>query len=219
VVVGNSLPSLHISSEIVFVRMSYSSNRTMVAHRSLGSGSFNDDGEICWSVEKAPQRQLLPSLPENSKLDHLAALSGLEVDEANLSWKVKDDADRRDSLTPTSSSSVTPSICSTDDDTASEQSCGEFRLQQQQQQCDVPVPMTDVDIYGQRHPLESPALIESKLDAFEYELEHFPPCKVENVVAAEELCPELVSSAFKLMFLRCECFDSKVCSTGWYIDA
>jgi hypothetical protein len=194
--------------------MIYSSNRTVVAPRSLGSGSFNDDGEIFWSVEKAPQRQLLPSLPENSKLDHFAALSGLKVDEANLLWKVKDDADRRDSLTPSSTSSTTPSICSTDDDTASEQSSGEFRLQEQQ--CVVPVPMTDVDIYGQRHPIESPALIESKLGEFEDELENLPPGKVENVVAAEELCPELVTPAFKLMFLRCECFDSKVRCCGWY---
>lgn len=72
------------------------------------------------------------------------------------------------------------------------------------------------DIYGQRHPIESPALITQKLQEFENELlktgsVHTASKKGgtpdPNFLLAERNCPDIVTPSFKLMFLRCECYD------------
>ena len=71
------------------------------------------------------------------------------------------------------------------------------------------VPRTDPDIYGQRHPIETPAVLERKLEQFEVQVEK---ClllgKHDALQMAQRRCPELLTDAFKLQFLRCECFDA-----------
>ncbi|CAB9518712.1 tocopherol transfer protein-like [Seminavis robusta] len=66
---------------------------------------------------------------------------------------------------------------------------------------------TEPDDYGQRHPIETPQLIISKLRSFEYQLVLIPHHKKTCLKKAMKNCPELLTDKFKLMFLRCECFN------------
>jgi len=70
----------------------------------------------------------------------------------------------------------------------------------------------EADIYGQRHPVESPALIDCKLEEFDEAVRGLMCCSSAATVlrTASERCPELLTDSFKLMFLRCECFDVTV---------
>jgi hypothetical protein len=73
------------------------------------------------------------------------------------------------------------------------------------------VPMSEPDLYGQRHPIESDALIRSKLVDFDFEVKQLDRhCALLNTTAldmAHENCPHLLTESFKLWFLRCEVFD------------
>lgn len=68
----------------------------------------------------------------------------------------------------------------------------------------------DKDAYGQRHPVENPALIAKRLVAFDTAVSKLPKKKRATLNQAIERCPELLDEAFKLKFLRCECFNVKV---------
>ena len=69
---------------------------------------------------------------------------------------------------------------------------------------------TEPDQYGQSHPIENPDLISSKLKHFEDAVKEITKNEKENLVRAQEKCPELLTDDFKLMFLRCEVFNEKV---------
>ncbi|CAB9500455.1 Transfer protein [Seminavis robusta] len=62
------------------------------------------------------------------------------------------------------------------------------------------------DVYGQSHPVETPALLRDSLEAFNALMEKIPEDKKVNAILAESKCPELVTDDFKLVFLRCEVF-------------
>jgi CRAL/TRIO domain len=66
------------------------------------------------------------------------------------------------------------------------------------------------DIYGQVHPVETPELIESKLAEFEEEVEKIPLGKRESLLLAQEKCPDQLTRAYKLKFLRADTFNAKL---------
>jgi hypothetical protein len=72
------------------------------------------------------------------------------------------------------------------------------------------VPMTDPDIYGQRHPIEGEELVQFKLREFDLAVAAIPPKSRQTVDTAETRCPQLLTNRFKLMFLRCDCFNAAV---------
>jgi hypothetical protein len=73
------------------------------------------------------------------------------------------------------------------------------------------IPMSDADIYGQRHPIESTDLIGSKLMELDDELSKLTAEDAEGWTQAKEKCSsDLVDDDFKLMFLRCEVFNADV---------
>jgi hypothetical protein len=72
------------------------------------------------------------------------------------------------------------------------------------------VPMTAPDKYGQRHPIESDTLIALELANFEYQSKLLDSAEKVALNEATRRCPELLTKEFKLMFLRCECFNAKV---------
>jgi hypothetical protein len=68
------------------------------------------------------------------------------------------------------------------------------------------------DVYGQLHPLESRELVQDKLAEFDALLKEITE-KEENetsksLLQATEKCPNLLTSDFKLIFLRCELFNA-----------
>lgn len=73
----------------------------------------------------------------------------------------------------------------------------------------VEVKKTEEDMYGQQHPIESPELIAYKLQELSEEVELIPAEKKTHLLMAEERCPELLTPAFKLIFLRCDTFKAK----------
>ena len=73
------------------------------------------------------------------------------------------------------------------------------------------IPMSDEDIYGQRHPIESVDLIAAKLAELEEELSQLSDEDAQGWTQAKAKCaPDLVNDDFKLMFLRCEVFNADV---------
>ena len=74
------------------------------------------------------------------------------------------------------------------------------------------IEMTEPDVYGQRHPIETSSLIETKLKEFEDELfNKLPEEKTVSIKMANEKCPpNYIDDDFKLMFLRCEVFNVDV---------
>jgi hypothetical protein len=66
------------------------------------------------------------------------------------------------------------------------------------------------DAYGQVHPMETEDLIQQACIEFDETLDRMPSKKKQNALDAQVKCPELVADSFKLMFLRCECFQTEV---------
>jgi hypothetical protein len=66
------------------------------------------------------------------------------------------------------------------------------------------------DVYGQIHPTETVDLIQKSLHDFHAILNHLPDKKKHNVLQAQLKCPEMLTDSFKLMFLRCECYNTDV---------
>ena len=67
------------------------------------------------------------------------------------------------------------------------------------------------DVYGQVHPVETPQLIKGKLKDFDAAVEELRKQKDDShksLFQAMEKCPELLTRDFKLMFLRCEVFNT-----------
>jgi hypothetical protein len=201
--------------------------------RSLGSGTFDEDG-VCWSVEKSAQRMHCHNQPlKTVAVEEFVHLSGLREEEVQrLLSKTKDNSvlianedDVCASLTPSSlssspssslSSSPSSSICADDDDDddACSSDCSDDNSSDTQP---LQVELTEPDVYGQRHPIENETLIAYKLREFGDEIKKLCPNQSVNLLTAERLCPELVMPSFKLIFLRCECFDAEVrpCRSCW----
>jgi hypothetical protein len=72
------------------------------------------------------------------------------------------------------------------------------------------VTFAEPDNYGQKHPIETPELVASKLVEFDQEVASLPASETEFVRQAEDRCPELLTSDFKLLFLRCEVFNAEL---------
>lgn len=72
------------------------------------------------------------------------------------------------------------------------------------------VPYTLPDQYSQKHPVESPELIQAKLKELEDELEAISENDKKTYSEALKKCPELITEKEKLMFLRCEVFNTDV---------
>lgn len=75
------------------------------------------------------------------------------------------------------------------------------------------------DIYGQRHPRETPGLIKSKLREFDEQIGKIPESDKESLSTAETKCPDLLTDDFKLMFLRCEVFHVDVSNLGGIVKS
>lgn len=69
-----------------------------------------------------------------------------------------------------------------------------------------------IDVYGQVHPEETDDLISKCLRDFDDAVNIIPDKKKRCVMEAEKQCPDLLTSSFKLMFLRCEVFQVDVSS-------
>jgi hypothetical protein len=69
---------------------------------------------------------------------------------------------------------------------------------------------TEADQYAQKHPIESPELIENKLKELENELEKIPEMQKPAFLQALKKCPALVAEKDKLKFLCCEVFNTDV---------
>jgi hypothetical protein len=72
------------------------------------------------------------------------------------------------------------------------------------------VKMSEPDIYGQRHPVESPELIVKTLAQLEVEIDELPAASKVGLEQAKQKCPDMLDNAFKLFFLRCEVFNANV---------
>lgn len=79
---------------------------------------------------------------------------------------------------------------------------------------------SSVDVYGQKHPIETNELLHNALRDFDDALlNHVPDKKKESVLDAQRKCPELITDSFKLMFLRCECFKVEVrCNISFHLS-
>ena len=73
--------------------------------------------------------------------------------------------------------------------------------------------LTDEDIYGQRHPIESTVQIPEKLADLQTEMDHgLSDKETDGWRQAQARCPQLLDDDFLLMFLRCEVFNVRVSS-------
>lgn len=70
------------------------------------------------------------------------------------------------------------------------------------------IAMTEPDIYGQRHPIETAEMIEKGLKDIETELAKIPTKDKVGWEQAKQKCPTLTGDDSKLMFLRAEVFNA-----------
>lgn len=77
------------------------------------------------------------------------------------------------------------------------------------------VPLSEPDIYGQRHPIENDTLIALKLVDFDFEVKQLDEQDKIALIMAQKQCPSLLTDPFKLMFLRCECFNATKAATRY----
>lgn len=73
------------------------------------------------------------------------------------------------------------------------------------------------DEYGHVHPNETQSLVRSKLEDLELELAKLS--KKDAYEQAQTKCPDQLTDAFKLMFLRCEVFDAIVSTWTSHVAA
>lgn len=179
--------------------------------RSLGSGTFSKSIDVTWNVEEPIHRYPTTRLSAPN-----AAVAGTTSNQMTkqleylhneeLSMLSSKDLclSRRESMAWTEASASTDSLCSTDeDDGVLSQGSGKLSATTTE------VPLKESDVYGQRHPIESRQLLEEKLIEFDEAVACLSGN--ETVHIAGRRCPELLTSNFKLMFLRCECFKVQVC--------
>lgn len=203
--------------------------------RSLGSGSFDANGSITsldWP-QRCEESDVLWYPGRAVHLDGVSSESSvqleLKADQNGLTTVTHDEEASLPRLSPavsmSSSSSVGSSLCSgcdpvtsETDELSSNNSCCDSGLEDGVNREEVrAVTRTEPDIYGQQHPIETTMLISSKLQEFDLQIQQQvsmytstssqqsrPP---PNFISAERLCPHLVPSSFKLLFIRCECFD------------
>ena len=198
-------------------------------YRSLGSGTFDAKGSIAsfdWPERCVESNALLWNSEGNPlQLGAVARESSEAKGMSGLSQ-----GGSMPPLTPvsmSSTSSIGSSLCSsgcdpvtseTDEFSSSSNSCCDSTLDDGvSREKDTPVLRTEPDIYWQQHPIETPTLISTKLQEFDLQIQQqvsmyasssatLSPSTPKFIVA-ERVCPHIVTSSFKLMFLRCECFD------------
>jgi CRAL/TRIO domain len=202
--------------------------------RSLGSGSFDANGSITsldWP-ERCEERDVSWYPGSAVHLDGVSTEADLPLqltsDQKVLTGVANDEEGSLPRLSPavsmSSSSSIGSSLCSSGcdpvtsetDEFSSNNSCCDSGLEDSATQEEVcVVSRTKPDIYGQQHPIETAALIAVKLQEFDLQIQQqvsmytstesllSPP----KFITAERLCPHIVTSSFKLLFLRCECFE------------
>lgn len=157
---------------------STSSGHQALKFRSLASGSFSDE---CIGIKSASTLEKSSQYYDFCKDD--PSLDGSAV--STVSTRSLSSSDS--SLTLQMGSSI--SSC-----------CGGFVENDH-------VPRSDPDLYGQRHPIESPEILERKMEQFEIEVQNLLK-NSQALQTAQKRCSYLLTDSFKLQFLRCECFDA-----------
>lgn len=112
--------------------------------------------------------------------------------------------------------SCSNSCCSSDESPNSHDSTANFAGSSSDTSSNASCPRSSPDIYGQRHPIESATLIATKLHEFENEIQHAVSMHAGSkngstilepaFLVAERTCPDITTPSFKVMFLRCECY-------------
>jgi hypothetical protein len=202
--------------------------KTVLNADSLGSGVLCDEKVVfCWNKGDAAAAETTAALRNYARTGNkttiddevstaTTAKSGMKEEEerpvslalisddslnelvTGSSSIVVADEDDDDAITDTPES-VSPPPSDDDDDNNNEEKIEGCVVT-------VEVPFTDVDCYGQRHPIESEELIRSKLLEFDRHVARIPAAGKRQLLRARRQCPELLTDRFKLMFLRSEVF-------------
>lgn len=161
---------------------------------SLGSGVFPSDNLVLFSETRktcggTPERQkLAPAVMDCSQ--NTCSYSSEYLLEAPMLLKV-------------SSASTSSNITSDDSDIDSDCTGDELSVGSESE-----VNFTKPDVYGQKHPLETPELIQRKLHELDLEIAKIAPNNKKHLLEAERRCPKLLSDEFKLKFLRTDVFEA-----------
>lgn len=117
------------------------------------------------------------------------------------------DLDQKPALKESSTSSLATTATETTDSESNTDNDEEFAPQ---------VMFTPPDVYGQKHPIESPELIQYKLYQFDLKLDSIPAKGKKELMKAQKLCPEVLDDRFKLMFLCTDVFDVDK-AANWFV--